>query len=61
MLILPIEGSCLLHGEISSQLKKGCLYALDLPPGGGGGGHSRYYTLLGIWLMILTHRGEFPR
>ena len=37
VLILPIEGSCLLHGEISSQLKKGCLYALDLPRGGGGG------------------------
>ena len=33
VLILPIRGSCLLHGEISSQLKKGCLYALD-PRGG---------------------------
>ena len=30
VLILPMEGSCLLHGEISSQLKKGCLYASDL-------------------------------
>ena len=27
--ILPTKGSYLFHGEISSQLTRGCLYALD--------------------------------
>ena len=57
VLILPMEGSCLLHGEISSQLKKGCLYALDLPPSGGGGGHSVILYFTGDLVDDLNSQG----
>ena len=52
VLILPIEGSCLLHGEISSQLKKGCLYALD-----PRGGHSMILHFTGDLVDDLNSQG----
>ena len=54
VLILPMRGSCLLHGEISSQLKKGCLYALD-----PRGGHSMILYFTGDLVDDLNSQENF--